>query len=205
MPVFAIFEFLFVENSMNFSGNLRLLVFISLFLLPLTVIYSQNPYKPGEHLANIGAGYGFYGTTGDVSTPPISAGLQFVITPEVSLGGLFAFTSSRYNSDILFNSGESGYVSGTYTYYMAGMRAEYHFIEDSVNYDGYCGATIGYSFVSFSQPINPYSSLYSPKESYAFFGIHGGIRYYFKPNLAFFGEVGYGVGYITLGITYKWD
>jgi hypothetical protein len=191
----------------RFSGRIILLIFI-IFSASL---FPQIPYSPGDRIAQAGIGYGMYNITGDLSTPPISAGLQFVIVPEVSLGAVFAYSSTKYKweSPIALQ-----YLGGTviapinvnYSYYMTGLRAEYHFVADTANFDGYVGVSGGYTFVSSSFETNMYKPYgFSEAGSYGFFGIHGGLRYYFRPNFAFFGEAGYGLSYIAVGIAYKWN
>ena len=69
--------------------------------------------------------------------------------------------------------------------------------------DGYAGATLGYAIASVSQPSGYSGTGYTAGASYAVFGAHLGLRYYFNPNIAIFGEVGYGVGYITAGVAFK--
>lgn len=182
---------------------------IILFLIISSSTFSQNPYKAGDRIAQFGMGYGFYGIKGDVSTPPLSLGLQFVSVPEVSVGAIFGYTTTKnsWTSPALQYLGAPfTSIEGTYSYYMTGLRAEYHFVSDTTDFDGYFGISGGYTFVSYSHSTNVYDQYgFSADGSYGFFGIHGGIRYYFRPNFAFFGEVGYGLGYITVGIAYKWE
>jgi len=175
-----------------------------------TISFSQIPYKPGDRIAQFGVGYGMYNITGDLSTPPLSAGLQFVVVPEVSLGAVFAYSSTKYK----WTPPEPQYLGGlvlpkltvNYSYYMTGLRTEYHFINDTTDFDGYVGISGGYTFVSSTQQTDDYNKYgFSSAGSYGFIGIHGGLRYYFRPNFAFFGEVGYGLSYVSVGLAYRWD
>lgn len=192
---------------MNSPGKLNFIIFI--FLLISTVSFSQIPYSPGDRIAQFGIGYGMYNISGDVSLPPLSAGLQFVITPEVSLGAVFAYSTTKYKWDaasLYANSTVIPKLEGTYSYYMTGLRTEYHFVSDTTDYDGYVGISGGYTFVSFSQQTDLYSKYgFSAAGSYGFFGIHAGLRYYFRPNFSFFGEAGYGLSYVCVGLAYRWN
>lgn len=186
----------------------RRIVCVSIMIMLSTMCISgQIPYKSGDRLAQFGAGYGLYGVDGDISTPPLTLGLQFFTGSELSIGALLAFSSTNFTSQsVYWNNGGFSKINGTYSYYVTGLRAEYHFTEDTVNYDVYAGCTAGYSFVSFSQPANIYSnSGFNALKSYGILGIHGGIRYYVKPNFAFLSEIGYGIGYFSIGVSYKWD
>jgi len=35
------------------------------------------------------------------------------------------------------------------------------------------------------------------------YGFYGGARYFFNPKMAVYAELGYGFGYLNLGISYK--
>lgn len=164
----------------------------------VTSLFAQSPFEKGTKLGQVGIGYGFAGIYGTTSVPPISLGFQYGIEQKISIGGILGYTSSTY--DLGRYNGVD--YSWTYTYILIGARGEYHFLENSENMDGYAGATLGYAIASFSEP-NGYSGYYTAGGSYMVFGVHIGLRYFFNPNIALFGELGYGVGYITVGVAFK--
>ena len=56
-----------------------------------------------------------------------------------------------------------------------------------------------------SRQIIMVNTAFSAAASYGFIGIHAGLRYYFRPNFSFYGEVGYGISYISAGLSYRWN
>jgi hypothetical protein len=178
---------------MNFTYQKLSIVMLFLFMFS-SGIFAQNSFEKGDKIGQLGIGYGFAGIYGDASVPPISVGLQFGIADNISVGGLAGFTTSSYDLG-------SNY-SWTYTYILVGARGEYHFLKNKKDLDAYAGATVGFAITSVSEPSG-YSGFYSAGTSYAVIGVHGGVRYYVSPKFAVFGEVGYGVGYINVGVAYK--
>ncbi len=164
----------------------------------LNSVFAQSPYMKGDKIGQVGIGYGFAGIYGSASVPPISVGFQYGLEDKISIGGLIGYTSSSYDLGNWY--GES--YKWTYTYIIIGARGEYHFLESSDKMDGYAGATLGYAITSVSTPAGYYGG-YSAGVSYMIFGAHVGLRYYLSPQIALFGEVGYGIGYITAGVAFK--
>ncbi|MGE5621056.1 MAG: outer membrane beta-barrel protein [archaeon] len=166
-------------------------------ILVLTASLYADGFKKGEKVAQIGLGYGHAGIYGDTGFPPVSLGFQYGFEDKISVGGILGYSSSSQD----FYWGE-----WSYTYIMIGARGEYHFLEDTKNIDAYAGVTIGYDIVSSSWTDKSGWGLndnYSASGSYALFGAHVGAKYYFTPQISLFGELGYGVSYISAGIAYK--
>ncbi len=177
------------------------IAFLTVFTVVIFFVsntFAQAPYQKGDKIGQVGIGYGFAGIYGTASVPPISVGFQYGIEDKISIGGLVGYTSSTYDYGTWYGTD----YSWTYTYIIIGARGEYHFLENSNNMDGYAGATLGYAIASVSTPSG-FTGYYSAGTSYMVFGAHLGLRYYFNPNIAVFGEVGYGVGYITAGVAFK--
>ena len=160
--------------------------------------FAQAPYNKGDKIGQIGIGYGFAGIYGSTSVPPITAGFQYGLEDKISIGGLIGYTSSSYDYGTWLGTD----YTWTYSYILIAARGEYHFLENSEKLDGYGGVTLGYAITSVSEPSG-FSGYYSAGASYMVGGVHVGLRYYFNPNIAIFGEVGYGVGYITAGAAFK--
>lgn len=177
---------------------LAALLVVFMLLSVTTSAQSENPFKKNSQVGQLGIGFGMAGISGTSSMPPISAGFQYGIEDKISVGGVLAYASSTY---------DWGYFgddwSWKYTYFLIGARGEYHFLETVKNLDGYAGLTVGYNIVSVTTPAGYHGFGYEASGSYAVFGIHGGARYFFSPNFAVFGEVGYGLGIFTAGIAYK--
>jgi hypothetical protein len=137
---------------------------------------------------------GLAGVYGDATLPPIVAGFEYGFEDKISLGGVVGFAGSKY--------GFSGY-EWKYSYLVIGARGGYHFLENNPELDAYAGVMLGYNIVSVTAPSGTFFGGYTAGASYMLFGFYGGARYYFSPNLAVYGELGYGLGYFNLGIAFK--
>ena len=130
--------------------------------------------------------------------PAISVGYQAGLHKNFSVGGIVGYSSSTYGYSYLNSNYE-----WKYSYIIIGARGEYHFTEvDLDNTDLYGGVTIGYNIVSVSEPSGTIYG-YSAEGSYFLYGFHVGGKYYFSPTVGGFLELGYGVGYIIAGVTFK--
>lgn len=169
--------------------------FTVLFLVVLFVsLADAQVYRKGSNNLSIGIGPGLHGIYGDMDIPAISLGYQAGVHEKISVGGLVGYSSSSY--------GISTY-EWTYSYIFIGARGEYHFVDlDVDDFDLYGGVTLGYNIVSVSEPSG-YSGFYSAEGSYLLYGFHLGGRYYFSPTVGAFLELGYGVGYIVAGVTFR--
>jgi hypothetical protein len=189
------------HHTSLFKGVIMKKFFIVLFVFILIVplAYSQDVYRKGTNNLGIGIGPGLAGIYGTMSVPAISLGYQAGVHEKISVGGLVGYSSSTYDGGFFANRS----FEWTYSYIVIGARGEYHFTDVEVeNLDLYSGLTLGYTIVSVSEPSG-YTGFYSAQGSYLLYGFHVGARYYFSPTIGAFLELGYGVGYIMAGITFK--
>lgn len=176
------------------------LFFLLLFAVLTVNTHAQSTFKKGEMVGQLGLGFGFAGIYGDTGFPPLTIGLQYGIEDKISVGGLVGYTSS--SSDFF-------YGKWSYSYVVIAARGEYHFLDNpkTTNLDAYGGLTLGYAIVSSSFEESAayvdYPFRTSTSGSYGVVGIHAGVRYYFNPNIAVVGELGYGIGYLTVGVAYR--
>ena len=174
----------------------RILLLCALFVLVVSVSMGQIAYKQGDMVVSgmLGLG-GVAGVYGESGMPPISASVDYGFNENISIGGLAGITTSE----------ESYLIGGKwkYTYIIIGARGAYHYdFLHKDNIDTYGGIMIGYNIVSSSWEGTG-SGLYGASGSYLLYGGFIGGRYYFMPNLAAQVELGYGMGYITIGVAYK--
>ncbi|HZW40227.1 MAG: hypothetical protein ACM3O3_11475 [Syntrophothermus sp.] len=174
----------------------KFLTVLAVLFLCVTLANAQG-YRKGVNNLNVGIGFGLSGIYGDAGFPPVTAGLQIGIHEKFSVGGIVGYSSSSY-----------GYANWewTYSYILIGARGEYHFLEPTETWDAYGGVTLGYNIVSVSEPsgyTNYFGYGYTAETSYALFGFHVGARYLFTPSIGVFGELGYGIGYITVGANFR--
>ena len=151
-------------------------------------------YQKGDKLLNAGIGLSSYYGGG----LPIGASFEVGITDEISVGAQIDFYTWGYNF---------GGYKWRYTFVPVAVRGSYHVNEllnlNNEKLDLYGGLALGYYISSFKDNSG-YSGLYNNAYgNQVLFGVHLGGRYYFKPNLGAFAEVGYGVSALKLGVTFK--
>lgn len=78
-------------------------------------------------------------------------------------------------------------------------------MEPANKLDAYAGLTLGYNIVSVTEPSNlpKYGISYSASSSALLYGFHAGARYAISNSWGVFGELGYGIGYITAGAFFR--
>jgi len=122
--------------------------------------------------------------------PPVSLSVDYAIDNEISVGGFVGIARSRNKtfSDVKYN------------YTLIGVRGAYHF-NLTEGLDTYAGAMVGFNRVA-ADFDNSIFTDFSASNSFLW-SIYGGARYPFADNLGVFGELGYGISYITVGVTAK--
>ncbi len=177
---------------------------VSLFAQESVTKVAEYPvvFQPGEKIVQAGLGFGMMGLYGDIVIPPISFSVDIAKEIEgfpISFGGLIGIAKSEYDYGWYTND-----YKWTYTYIVLGARAAYHLKLESPKIDPYGGIMLGYNIVSFDEPSGWDPSYnYSGGDSYLMYGFYGGARYFFNPKMAVYAELGYGFGYLNLGISYK--
>lgn len=144
----------------------------------------------------ISAGIGLGGNYGSFSTSSQTPGLslqyergiwEIAGRDVVSLGGYLGYKSYTY---------DAGIANDKWTFTILGVRGSYHYNGLNVeNLDVYGGAMLSYNILSFEGSGNYGSDL-------AVTGFIGG-RWYFTESIAAMVEIGYGVAYLTLGVSLK--
>ncbi len=148
-----------------------------------------DPYKNGELVGFAGLSAGGFGTSGSFLIPPIHIGADLGITEYIGIGGMFAY--SRYD-----------YLKYGLQYMTFVARGTFHpifwFEKMKIPLDPYFIASAGYTIGLWSGPG-------SADYGYVVVSPGVGARYWFKPNLAFQGESGFGFGatLASIGIAYK--
>lgn len=180
-----------------------LMLFAVLFCFTLTGV-SQNTFKKGDKVLNVGIGFGnvLYSGTGYTSkTPPISASFEMGVKDE-----LFDEKSSFGIGGYMGYSGAKWEYSGwgwKYTNFILGVRGVGHYqLIDKL--DTYTGLMLGYDIISAKEfGTIPGATTYSATSSGFVWSWFAGGRYYFTDKIAGMAEVGYGIAYLTLGVSVK--
>ena len=92
---------------------------------------------------------------------------------------------------------------------MVAARGAYHFdVLNSKNAELYVGAIVGVRIQTYHYDTNnpdPNADNYrlSSGSVYPTYSVFAGARWYFAKKVALFGEVGYGISYLTGGFSFK--
>ncbi len=153
----------------------------------------QARYDKGDLLLNAGIGLGYYYAGG----VPLLVSGEWAVNDVITVGPYFGYTSYSYNYG-------AGYRF-KYTFLDIGARGSYHFSElfeiRDEKVDIYGGLSLGVLVSSYSgEGFAGYSDPYSGGVRV---GLHIGARYFFTEKVAGYGELGYGVAPLALGVTFK--
>jgi hypothetical protein len=127
----------------------------------------------------------------------------------IGIGGYLGYQTARFRYDDYYYNGNKYYYQHRWNYFVIAARGAYHL--DVLNTDKaelYFGAIAGLRIQTYKYETNstdPYRNQYdlSQRNIYPALSLFVGGRWYFKPNIGLFGEVGYGISYLTLGLSFK--
>ena len=145
---------------------------------------------PGKGTIDINGGIGLGHNLSGSGGMPINLAVDYGINEEVSVGGYVGYLSSKEN----FGTGEWKYSN-----LIVGGRATYHkeFVEDI---DTYGGIILGYNAATaeWNGPGNATASA----GGIVYQGFVG-ARYHFTESLGAYGELGFGIAVLQLGLTFR--
>ncbi len=175
---------------------MKKIVFILAFALIGLTYNAQAQYEKGQIDANLGVGFGGSFATGSISLPPVSFSLDFGINENISLGGYVGYSAS--NEDF---AGFGANYSWKYTYIIVGVRGAYH-IDLVDKMDTYGGLMLGYNVATVKYE-GPGAAPVSPSVGGIAYSAFVGARYHFGDSFGVFGELGYGIALLNVGVTMK--
>ncbi|HEV7231631.1 MAG TPA: hypothetical protein VGO45_09905 [Bacteroidia bacterium] len=192
-------------------------IFFLLLVLGITTGHAQS-FQKGQTDINLGIGLGnIIVEPGSINVlPPVSASVEFGITNDISLGGYAAFTgaSRTYQGweDCGQGNGNGQYYVDTYrwSYFILGVRGAYHFgrFIKVDKLDVYAGLMLGNDFAHDSYSTTSicpdhHQGYVGPTYGGFVFSLYGGARYRFTNHFGVFGELGYGISYLNVGLNFK--
>jgi hypothetical protein len=173
--------YLLFLRQIKFTYMKKFVLVLVVGLASFSSYQASAQFVKGDNLLNIGIGVNSYYSGGI----PLGASYEYGITDDISVGGGIDYLSYRYN----FGSIRYGF-SALYL----GARGSYHFnnlIKHNVEeLDLYAGVILGYRSFSWKDDFD--GTINDTYGSGVFLGIHAGARYFFKPNLGAFLELGAG-------------
>lgn len=169
-----------------------LTVFVTLLVLGIFGSTALAQYEKDKSTVGPRVGLGYNG-----SGLSFGAGYEYGITPEISVGGLFDYYTWSY---------DAGFGGGKYTYIVVGAQGNYHFgklLKWDAKLDPFAGLVLAYENVSWSWNNGTSYAGYSPSASGIVLGAQAGIRYFLSPTWALYGQVGFGITYLKVGVDFK--
>ena len=192
---------------------MKKLIFTFCFLLSLGAIRAEA-FKINENRASFGAGLGWNSGVGNFSTnlPSPNALVERSVIPlnfgMISIGAQFGFHHGFQNVNL---PGGRQRESGTAVYFLPRMSLYFHeafYNSDDYdfprNLDLYTGIGIGFNHLA-HKPLSIHRN-YPDGDTGFNFGMSFfiGARYYFKPHVAAFAELGYGLSLLNVGLTIRY-
>jgi hypothetical protein len=182
----------------------------------------EKCFNESTHIINLGVGIGsrpyhsFYGYPGHKygRTPAFSLTYEQAWPKKLGpgylgIGAYLGYQREYYNydyDDIWFNT--KYYYHHNWSYYMIAARGAYHWdVLNAKNAEVYAGVLVGLRIQTHNYETNdpdkrdPYT--YSTSAVYPTYSVFAGARWYFVPNFGLFAEVGYGISYLTGGLSIK--
>jgi hypothetical protein len=171
------------------------LVLVVIAVMCLLVSTGNAQYQKEKSYLGPRIGIGVNG-----SSVAFGAGYEYGVTEEISVGGLVDYYTWSTNG--------WGAYGGKYTYIVIGAQGNYHFgktLKWDSKLDPFAGVVLGYESISWSWDNDPGYSYggWSATSSGIVFGGQAGIRYFLSPNLALYGQVGFGITYLKVGVDFK--
>ena len=193
--------------------RLFILVMVIAFITATQTTVKAQAFQNGDMVGNLGVGFGWYGYAFGAMTslPAFSISLEKGIKDienvgPLSIGGIVGFKHASYNHGL----GLLSDYDNTYNDIIIAARGAIHYdLLKNEKVDTYGGVALGLRFQSYTDWVYDFNTFDIVKGSstsiHPLFALYIGGRYYFSDNLAGFAELGYGLGYLTLGLSYKFN
>jgi hypothetical protein len=166
----------------------RFLLISGLFLTVLSATHAQDIFRKGTQIVNAGIGLG--------SSIPIEVSYERSILDGLIKGNNGAIGVGAYLG--YYGESESDW---RYRHYVLGARGAFHY-QFIPKLDTYGGLMIGYNIATVKW-TGEGESVGTASGSALGYSLFVGGRYFFKPNLGVYGELGYGIAYLSVGVTLK--
>ena len=189
---------------------------------PIKKSGSGVAFDQSTALLNVGIGlgsrhyYGFNSGFGyrSARTPAFSISYEKPLSKKLgpgilSLGAYLGFQRATYRNDDYFFRQVRYFYQHSYNYWYIAARGIYH--PDALIWEKaeiYFGLMLGVRYQTYRYTSNnpdPDARLYELNHSsiYPTYSFLAGGRWYFADRAALFGELGYGISYLTLGVSFK--
>lgn len=174
---------------------------------------AQKPVQVKKGDLELSAGIGllptFAADRGKTIVPPLSARLTYHVGNNFSLGAYAAYSTTQTNKIARGNGAVETYEN---QFTLIGLRAAGHCVRFD-NWDIYGGLMVGYNIpnVTMLSSSNPSESprddiqpsFTRPATNNMTFSGFVGASYFLNQKFGAFGEVGYGISLLNVGVTYR--
>lgn len=194
------------------AGKIRSTMATAL-VLATTLVTNAQSFSEGDNV--LGAGVGLLGGysvgwsgSGVSQSPALNLhfdhGMGELGPGTWGLGGYVGYKTIKYESNYIYYN-----YDYKYTYLVVGARGTWHYNEWHGNdkLDTYGGAMLAYRSVSFTDNTDygayGYLNTYSYSGSGVGLSVFAGARYFFSDKIGAYGEMGYGITWLQLGLAVK--
>jgi len=185
--------------------KLLAIVIVALFTLS-SMNAQESEFTLGSKVLSLGIGIGnslYSGSYYSSGVPPISFSYEQAIKDEILEKGVIGIVGS-----ISYNSYKYRYTYSTYEYgwnysnIILAVGGTFHYpLLDKL--DTYGVLALGYNISTTKEYGDIPGTDFSSSSGGVVFGIYVGGRYYFNEHFAAFAQVGYGIAYLTFGVSYR--
>lgn len=185
----------------------KLLAFAFAALFSFSALQAQESmFNLGDNVLSLGIGIGnslYSGSYYSSGVPPLTLSFEHAIKDEILEKGVIGIVGS-----IGYNSYKYRYSYSTYDYgwnysnIVLAVGGTFHYpLLDKL--DTYGAIALGYNIATSKEYGNVPGDDYSSSYGGFVFGIYVGARYYFTEQFAAFAQVGYGIAYLSFGVSVR--
>jgi hypothetical protein len=166
----------------------KVFLFLFCFSLSIVAVHAQEIFSKGTSVLNAGVGLG--------SGIPIEVSYERSILSDLIHNDNGAIGIGAYGS--WYSNTASDW---RYSHIVLGARGAFHyqFVE---KLDTYAGLMLGYNIAS-AKWTGDGESIGTASASAFDFSLFLGARYFFKPKFGIYAEAGYGIAFLSAGVTLK--
>ncbi len=185
----------------------KLLAILIVALFTLSTLNAQeSEFILGSKVLSLGIGIGntlYSGSYYTSGVPPISFSYEQAIKDEILEKGVIGIIGSIGYNSYKYRYTYTGYEYGyNYSNIVISAGGTFHYpLLDKLDTYGVIG--LGYNISTFKEVGDFPSGVTSSSSGGFVFGIYVGGRYYFNEHFAAFAQVGYGIAYLTFGVSYR--
>ncbi len=186
-------------------------IIVTIVLLSISEILQAQPLKFEQQSIGLGIGIPSMNDYNYTSrNPGITAQYEYGLSDKIGIGyigvgGQIAFAGAEYDQVILGDT-----YSYKYNHTLIGPRAVYHFdmvdLTDSKqwsNIDVYGGAFLGLKLQTAKYTDPTTSNTVKDRSTKLATDLFAGIRYGFTDQIGAFAELGFGVNYFNIGVSWR--